>query len=211
VSERLLQRMRGAGCHQILFGIESADPDILKAIRKPIDIELTREAVRMVQDAGISVRAAFMFGNPGETVESMRRTIDFAKELDPEIALFNITTPYPGTQMFDWARKNGYLKTTDWTHYDLANAVLELPTVSSRVINEMYKTAYREFYFRPRYLLRRMLRMRSWGDIKSHVRALRSVMFARSTISAVEERGTLEREKGESSFQGAAPVVAGTC
>ena len=113
--------MRAAGCHQILFGIESADPDILRNIRKPIDIEQTRKAVRMVQEAGIAVRAAFMFGNPGETVETMRRTIDFAKKLDPDIALFNITTPYPGTQMFEWARRNGYLRTLDWNDYDLAS------------------------------------------------------------------------------------------
>ncbi len=184
VSPPLLKKMRAAGCHQILFGIESADPEILQNIRKPIDIEQTRKAVRMVQEAGIAVRAAFMFGNPGETVESMRRTIDFALDLDPDIALFNITTPYPGTQMFDWARKNGYLRTLDWNDYDLANSVLELPTVSSAEINRMYKLAYREFFFRPSYLLRRLLKMRSWADIKCNARALRSVMFTKDTARA---------------------------
>ena len=99
VSPPLLAKMRAAGCHQILFGLESADPEILETVRKPIDLEQTRRAVRMVQDAGIDVRAAFMFGNPGETIASMRRTIDFAKELDPDIAIFNITTPYPGTDV----------------------------------------------------------------------------------------------------------------
>jgi len=184
VSPPLLQKMRAAGCHQILFGIESADPDILKTIRKPIDIEQTEKAVRMVQDAGIAVRAAFMFGNPGETLDSMRRTIDFAKRLDPDIALFNITTPYPGTQMFEWARRNGYLRTLDWNDYDLANSVLELPTVSSEEINRMYKVAYREFFFRPSYLLRRFWKMRSWDDVKCNVRALRSIMFTKATAPA---------------------------
>ncbi|MFH1109265.1 MAG: cobalamin-dependent protein [Planctomycetota bacterium] len=181
VSPPLLKRMRAAGCHQILFGIESADPDILRNIRKPIDIEQTRKAVRMVQEAGIAVRAAFMFGNPGETVETMRRTIDFAKRLDPDIALFNITTPYPGTQMFEWARRNGYLRTLDWNDYDLANSVIELPTVSSEEINRMYKVAYREFYFRPWYLVRRLTKMRNWDDIRCNLQALRSVMFTKTT------------------------------
>jgi len=135
----------------------------------------------MVQEAGIAVRAAFMFGNPGETVETMRRTIDFAKQLDPDIALFNITTPYPGTQMFEWARRNGYLRTLDWNDYDLANSVLELPTVSSEEINRMYKVAYREFYFRPWYLARRLTQMRSWDDIRCNLQALRSVMFTKTT------------------------------
>jgi radical SAM superfamily enzyme YgiQ (UPF0313 family) len=184
VSPALLKKMRAAGCHQILFGIESADPEILHNIRKPIDIEQTRKAVRMVQEAGIAVRAAFMFGNPGETVESMRRTIDFAIDLDPDIALFNITTPYPGTQMFDWAHKNGYLRTLDWNDYDLANSVLELPTVSSAEINRMYKAAYREFFFRPSYLLRRLFKMRSWDDIRCNFQALRSIMFTKATVQA---------------------------
>ncbi|MEK6799715.1 MAG: cobalamin-dependent protein [Planctomycetota bacterium] len=181
VSPPLLAKMRAAGCHQILFGLESADPEILETVRKPIDLEQTRRAVRMVQDAGIDVRAAFMFGNPGETIASMRRTIDFAKELDPDIAIFNITTPYPGTQMFDWALKNGHLRTLDWNCYDLANSVLELPTVSSEDINRMYKIAYREFFFRPKYLLRRLRRIRSWTDLKLNLQAFRSICFARST------------------------------
>lgn len=183
VSPALLAKMKRAGCHQILFGIESADPEILKTIRKPIDIELTRKAVRMVQDARIAVRAAFMFGNPGETVESIRRTIDFAKELNPDIAIFNITTPYPGTQMFDWAFGNGYLRTLDWEEYDLANSVLDLPTISQEEIDRMYATAYREFYFRPRFLMRRLLSTHGVRDLIANVQALRSVLSVRSTKS----------------------------
>ncbi len=181
VSPSLLRKMKAAGCHQILFGLESADPDILRNIRKPIDIELTKKAVRMVQEAGIAVRAAFMFGNPGETVESLWRTIRFALELDPDLAVFNITTPYPGTQMFDWALKNGYLRTLDWSEYDLANSVMELPTISTEEIHRMYRIAYRKFYFRPRYLLRRLRTLRSWNEIKMNLQALRSILFVRST------------------------------
>lgn len=181
VSPGLLAKMKSAGCHQIMFGIESADEKILAGIRKPIDLDLTRKAVRMVQDAGIDVRAAFMFGNPGETIETMQRTIDFAKSLDPDLCLFNITTPYPGTQMFDWAHKNGYLKTLDWRNYDLANSVMELPTVTRDEINRMYRIAYRQFYFRASYLLKRLLRLRTWEDVKVHYYAFRSVFVTRAT------------------------------
>ena len=208
VSPPMLKKMKRAGCHQILFGIESADPEILRAIRKPIDIELTRKAVRMVQEAGIAVRAAFMFGNPGETIASMRRTIDFAKELDPDIAIFNITTPYPGTQMFEWARRNGHLRTLDWNDYDLANSVLELPTVSSAEINRMYKLAYREFFFRPSYLARRVLRLRNWDDVKMNFRALRSIMFVRATARPPKDtNAAAERSFGREERAAAMPAV----
>lgn len=142
------------------------------------------QAVRMTQAAGIAVRAAFMLGNPGETVASMRRTIDFAKEIEPDIVVFNITIPFPGTEQFAWARRNGYLRTRDWRDYDGANAVLELPTVSSDEVNRMYRVAYHEFYFRLGYLLRRLARIRTWEDIKMDLRALRSVVKVHSTGSA---------------------------
>jgi len=186
VSPPLLARMRSAGCHQILFGIESADPQILENIGKPIELDQARRAVRMVKDAGIMVRAAFMFGNPGETVASMRRSIDFAKELNPDIVVFNITTPYPGTRMFDWAKEHGYLRPVNWGDYDLANAIVDLPTVSVEQINEMYRRAYREFYLRPRYLLRRLMQMTSPKEIGMNLQALRSVVFARSTGTSPE-------------------------
>lgn len=193
ISPPLLRKMKAAGCHQILFGIESADEQILKTIRKPIDLDRTREAVRMVQDAGIAVRAAFMFGNPGETVASMRRTIDFAKDLKPDIAIFNITTPYPGTQMFAWAKQHGYLRTLNWEDYDLANSVLELPTVTTEEINRMYKVAYREFFFRPSYLWRRLWKLRSLEDIKMNFQAMRSIFFVRDTARR-EPRGRIVKQ-----------------
>ncbi|RJP31908.1 MAG: radical SAM protein [Phycisphaerales bacterium] len=210
VSPKLLAKMKKAGCHQILFGLESADPAILETIRKPIDLDLTRKAVKMCQQAGIAVRAAFMFGNPGETIESMRRTIDFAKSLDPDIAIFNVTTPYPGTQMFNWAYENGYLRTLDWRDYDLANAVLDLPTVSREDINQMYKIAHREFYFRPSYLIKRLFKMTSLEDVRMNWRALRSIMFVRATAppKAAVRTGGLP---GVADPLGGAPVAAGTC
>ncbi len=187
VNRPLLVKMRDAGCHQILFGIESADPQILRNIRKPIRLERVRRAVRMAQDVGINVRAAFMLGNVGETVETMRRTIAFAKELNPDIALFNITVPFPGTEMFEWAKKHGYLRTRDWRNYDIASSVLELPTVSGKDVNRMYREAHHSFYFRPRYLLGRLGRIRSLEDVKMNFRALRSVIRVHATEPTPEE------------------------
>ncbi len=212
VSKSLLSKMKRAGCHQILFGIESADPQILKNIRKPIDIERTERAVRMVKEAGIEVRAAFMFGNPGETVESLRRTIEFAKRLDADISVFNITTPYPGTQMFDWARRNGYLRTLDWREYDLANSVMDLPTISNDELNRLYKVAYRSFYLRPGYLLRRFLRMRSMSDVKVNLQALRSILSVRGTAPRRTDRRRMWDSKASGQWApSAAPSTMEIC
>ncbi|HAX62203.1 MAG TPA: B12-binding domain-containing radical SAM protein, partial [Elusimicrobia bacterium] len=131
VDEELLRAMKDAGCHQIMYGIESGDEQILKNIHKKISLEKVKEIVHITKKIGIDVRAAFMLGNPGETKETMQKTIDYAIKLSPDVAIFNITTPYPGTEMFKWAKDKGILTTENWDEYDLSQPLMNLPTVSA--------------------------------------------------------------------------------
>jgi radical SAM superfamily enzyme YgiQ (UPF0313 family) len=170
VDADILGLMKRAGCHQIMYGIESGSDEILKNIKKKTSLIKAVDIVALTKKTGIECRAAFMLGNPGETQATMEQTLDFAKKLDPDIALFNITTPYPGTEMYDWADKNGYLKTKDWSKYDLSNAVMELPTVSSRAVEAFYKKAHNAFYGRPSYLLKRLLKIRSLNDLLTAIK-----------------------------------------
>lgn len=176
VDEDLLLAMKDAGCHQIMFGIESGSCDILQTIRKGADLEMAMTAVRAAKKARIDVRAAFMIGNPGETRDSMEETLRFAIRLDPELAVFNIATPFPGTEMFDWAKSNGYLTTRNWKDYDPCHPVMKLPTVSREEISRFYQRAYRRFYLRPRYILRRLWKLRTFSDVGSALIGLRGVL-----------------------------------
>lgn len=173
IDEETLKLMKQAGCHQIMYGIESGNEQILKNIKKMTSLDKAKEMVALTKKIGIECRAAFMLGNPGETEETMQQTLDFAKKLDPDIALFNITTPYPGTEMYAWADKNNYLKTKDWSLYDLSNAVMELPTVSSQKVEAFYKKAHKEFYGRPIYLIKKLFKIRSFGEL---ITALKGAM-----------------------------------
>ena len=161
----ILRLMKASGCHQIMYGIESGSNEILRNIKKKTSLEKAVEIVAITKKIGIECRAAFMLGNPGETLQTMKQTLDFAKRLDPDIALFNITTPYPGTEMYDWAGKNGYLKTKDWSRYDLSTAVMELPGLKSVEVEEFYKKAHHEFYGRPSYLIKRLFKIRSFNEL----------------------------------------------
>ncbi len=172
----LLKLMKKAGCHQVMFGAESGDQTILDGMRKQVTIERIRQAVQWTKDAGLDCRAAFLFGMPGETEATMKKTIEFALELDPDIAQFNIATPNPGTQLYDWAEKNGYLRSEQWEDYDWASPVLVLPTVDAELIKKYYKLAYKKFYMRPRYILKRLGKLRSFEDVKNAARAVRSVI-----------------------------------
>ena len=175
VDEDLLVTMARAGCHQIMFGIESANEQVLQNIGKSADTAKAARAVRLTRKVGIDVRATFMLGNPGETEETMKETLAFAMRLGPEIALFNITTPFPGTEMFDWAEEHGYLTTKDWREYHFGNAVMELPTISAEAVRRFYRRVHRRFFLRPRYLARRVAKLRSLVDFTDAYRAVRAV------------------------------------
>lgn len=154
--EIVLQLMKQAGCHQICYGLESAEVQILKNIKKNISLQKAEKICQATKKAEITLRLAFMLGNPGESEETLNKTIDLALRLKPDLVQFNITTPYPGTEMFDWAKENKYLKTENWEDYDLSRAVMDLPGASGELVEKYYRLAYRRFYFRWGYIINKI-------------------------------------------------------
>jgi anaerobic magnesium-protoporphyrin IX monomethyl ester cyclase len=166
IDKDILGIMKAAGCHQICFGVESGDEQILENIEKKISLEKVEKAVALTKKAGIDVRASFMLGNPGETENTLKKTIAFAIKLEPNIASFNITTPYPGTKLHSWAKENGYLKTDEYNLLESSKCVMDLPTINSEMVNLYMKIALKKFYYRPAYIFRRILKARNKDDIK---------------------------------------------
>jgi anaerobic magnesium-protoporphyrin IX monomethyl ester cyclase len=166
IDEDILRLMKAAGCHQICFGVESADEQVLKNVKKKISLKQVEKAVALTKKVGIDVRTSFMLGNPGETEVTLRKTIDFAIKLNPTIASFNITTPYPGTELRSWAKEKGYLKTDDYSLLESSKCILELPTISSETVELYAQIALRRFYYRPVYILNRIFTIRSLNDLK---------------------------------------------
>lgn len=107
VSAEVLDLMRRAGCYMISFGVESADNDLLKVIKKNITVDQQREGIRLTREAGIQVTATFMLGLPTETPEQSQKTLDFALGSGIDYAIFGLTEPYPGTELWVDALKYG--------------------------------------------------------------------------------------------------------
>jgi len=142
VDEDLLRHMRAAGCHAVSFGIETADPDILKTIRKGITLAQATEAVRMCRRAGMTAFASFILGLPGETAETVQRTIDFARNLEADgLAYgFHLLAPFPGTRVRDHLQDYGLtLLTNDWRDYHANRAIVVTPDVNADMLNSVVK------------------------------------------------------------------------
>ena len=167
VDQELLNLMGEAGCHQIMYGFESGDDTVLKTINKRVTSGNYHEIVRMTTAAGIDTRGAFMLGSPGETEQSLINTIQLSISLNIQYAIYNITTPYPGTALYTWAEKNDCLIHRNWEDYDYAHPVMALPSLSPESLQKLYHRAYRSFYLRPAYIFRRLPGLITTGLLKT--------------------------------------------
>jgi len=151
VDEEMLQLMGRAGCWMISWGIESGNEAILKRAAKGADPKKARQALTWARRAGIKNWGYFIIGLPGETTETIRQTIDFAKGLPLELALFHIAAPYPGTPFFFDVINNGWFKPgTRWEEVDMdKGTVLEYENLSAEELMYWQKRAFREWAMRP--------------------------------------------------------------
>jgi len=140
VTPEILERMKEAGCDAICFGVESANAGILKTIKKRITTEQVLAAVAMCRDAGIIPHASFILGLPGETPETLKQTTAFGKLLKDKGAMcgFHLLAPFPGTRVREESERLGIkILTSDWSQYHANRAIVETPTVTREMLDEI--------------------------------------------------------------------------
>lgn len=178
INAKIVKKMKQAGCHTIHLGLESADPGILKTIRKNVTPGQVKEAVSLIKKEGMQVLVYFMLGLPGETKQTMKKTIEFARTLDADLITLGIASPYPGTEFYDYLKGNNFLKTTDWSKYDpMGKPVFGYPDLSSEEIYRAMLHGMRSFYLRSSYLLKRLSSIRSLHELK--INAQNGLAFVR--------------------------------
>jgi radical SAM superfamily enzyme YgiQ (UPF0313 family) len=157
--------MKAGGCYLIIVGIESAEQLILDNINKGINAASIQEFFDNARKAGLLVHAAFMAGNPGETKESLKKTLDVAKKFLPDTVQFFPLMTYPGTKAYEWAKENGFLKINSFRDYLTKNGfhrcVIDLPNLSGKDLQEWCDKSRFSFYFSPRYLFYKLKQMTS--------------------------------------------------
>lgn len=191
VDRPLLQAFKDAGCWAILFGAESGVQKNLDTIRKGITLEQIEAAVRAAKEVGLKVSTPFMFGIPGETFEDGLETIEFAIKLNPDMANFHAITPFPGTELYDNAAKYGTIS-ADLTDFTYQGAAFVPFTMTREQIVELRQIAFRRFYSRPSFLLKKMLGLRTLNDLRAAAKGCRSLFWLWA------KRAVLKRGSGAS-------------
>jgi anaerobic magnesium-protoporphyrin IX monomethyl ester cyclase len=162
---QLIELMAKSGCYRTAMGIESGNQQILNNIQKDITLEQVRGAVKILNKAGILVGGFFMIGNYGETEKTVEDTIKFAKSLSLDYAQFMIATPYPGSQLYEQVLKEGRFLIKDWREFNLwTGAVFQWNDLTKEQIDKMYRRAYFQYYFNPKFFLKSIanFKISSW-------------------------------------------------
>lgn len=180
MDEEMLKELASAGCKRIYYGIESGDETILKTIKKTTNLNQIKKIIKLTKQEGIDVFGYFMIGHPGETKTTIARTISFAKELELDYAQFSKLTTLPGTELYDLLKKQiGY---DYWREYILdPSKEQDLPryecNFSEDEIQDFIKKAYKKFYFRPQQIIRILLKIKSFDEVKKYYKAGLRMVF----------------------------------
>ncbi|MCX7168956.1 MAG: radical SAM protein [Proteobacteria bacterium] len=172
----LLQAFKAAGCWAILLGAESGVQKNLNTLRKGTTLAQIRRAVAAAKLAGLRVSTPFLFGIPGETFTEGLQTIDFALELDPDLANFHALTPFPGTPLYEQAAQLGSVS-ADLADYTYQGAAFVPHSMSREEILRLRQLALRRFYSRPKFIARHLLALRNWNDCKAALAGARSLFW----------------------------------
>lgn len=153
VPRKTLEVLKANGLRLLLVGYESGNQQILNNIKKGVRLDIAREFSRNAKELGITIHGTFILGLPGETPETIRETIHFACEIEPETIQVSLAAPYPGTELYRQAQEQGWLQIQTGELVDphgIQTAALNYPGLSSTLIFNSLDEFYRKFYFRPR-------------------------------------------------------------
>lgn len=167
IDEDILKALKDIGVLSVGFGVESGNQTILNNIKKDINLETVRKVYRLSKKFAFETWGFFIIGLPGDTKETVRDTIYFAKELDPDFAKFLILKPFPGSEVFEQLNKDNLIFDFNYDNYGVyTKPVHNLKNLTADDMLKLQKQAFREFYLNPKKIIQHLLRMRSLTQLK---------------------------------------------
>ncbi len=173
VPYNVLKEMKAGGCRVLLVGYESGNQQILHNIKKGLRTDVARQFTKDAHSLGLTIHGTFILGLPGETLETIEETINYAKELNPHTIQVSLAAPYPGTFLYKQATENGWFDNSNSLLDDDGNQIAQLsyPHLHATVIFDKVEEFYRRYYFRPSKIASIMGEMlRDWDMMKRRLR-----------------------------------------
>jgi len=166
VDRELLRAMAGAGCRRILYGIESGEQKKINNIQKNFSLNIARQTIQDTKKEGIQTVGFFMLGLPGDTSESINKTIRFSQEINLDFAKFAIAVPFPGSKLYEDLSSSGKFKRNDWEnfltfHSDSKDLVYIPGELTAEGLMSMQRKAHFEFYLRPHIVFKYLFKNRT--------------------------------------------------
>jgi len=170
--EEIAGALKDMGTYSVAFGIDSGNQELLDFAKKNYTLEQCRHAVAIAKKFGFETWGFFIMGLPHETRATIKNTVNFAKELDLDIAKFHILKPFPKSEVYEWLSSKNFIIDKNYSNYGLhTKPVHKLPDLTPQELVQLNRKAYRDFYFRPKEIVRQLLRLKSWNRIKLNVKA----------------------------------------
>ncbi len=145
-NKEILPRLRKSGLNWVLLGVENSNVKTLEDFKKGITPAEAKVAVRLLQDNDIFAHAMIIIGARKDTHQTITQLREFANDLDPDFVMFGILTPFPGTEVYAEAERNGWIMDRNWSHYDMIHAIMPTETLSPHEVQEELYLCYRSFY-----------------------------------------------------------------
>ncbi|MBI5642818.1 MAG: radical SAM protein [Deltaproteobacteria bacterium] len=176
-----MRAMREAGCRSLCVGFESGSQKILDNMKKKTKLDEMKEFMRCAKKADIIIHGCFMAGLPGDTKETLKETLQLAKDLSPDTVQFYPVMVYPGTEAYDWYSQRNLIRSSDFSKWitpeGLHNTVIRTEDLSAEDLVKFCDDARREFYLRPRYILYKLVQLITKPrEIKRTVKAGRTFL-----------------------------------
>ncbi|MBF0118036.1 MAG: cobalamin-dependent protein [Desulfobacterales bacterium] len=169
LDKEILKLMKRSGCVKVVMGVESGDENVLKLMNKGENLEQIYKGMEMLKELKMPSDHGFILGMPGETINSLKNTINLACSVKSGIVTFSLATPFPGTQLYAYAQKEEGFSVEDWSKFDFFGAPYITKSLSKEQLLFYYRQALKKIYLRPMYLIRRLLEIKSFINLKIHL------------------------------------------
>ncbi|MDD5087032.1 MAG: radical SAM protein [Candidatus Nanoarchaeia archaeon] len=172
--EKVVKDLADAGCIYVDLGVESFNQEILNYCKKDLDVKTIKKSIDLLQKYGIEPKINILYGtSPLETKKTLRETLDKVKALDVDFAQFAVASPFPGTEFREIGLKEGWVVEPDVGKADPSKrSLVKYPHLPQKYLDMWVVNSFREFYFRPKIILKRLMKIRNFSEFKVYLKGL---------------------------------------